>query len=216
MEVDHKLQVGIGRLDGSDEAADLGGVGDADGVAQAAGLHAGVHIVLQELHRPLRLLVLALKGAAEGGGQVHDDVQVGELPADLLIGLQRLLMGAVDVGLVVALAQGDHIAHLPQAQGVGVLGAPEVGDQGEEVGVGVLGQGGAGDLGGVGQLGDGLGADKGGKLHVTHTGVDEGVDDGQLLFCGNEAAVGFDALEPVAGAHFNDLNFFLHVYAPYV
>ena len=51
VEVDHQVQIGIGLLHGADHRTHLGRIGDADGIAQAAGLHAGVHIVLQEVDR---------------------------------------------------------------------------------------------------------------------------------------------------------------------
>jgi hypothetical protein len=103
MEVDAKMQLGIGSLHRLDDGLDLGRIGDADGVAEADGLHAGVHIVLEEGHNSVGILVFAFKGAAEGSGQIHDHVQVEVGSADLLISFQRLLMGAVNVGLIVSL-----------------------------------------------------------------------------------------------------------------
>ena len=117
-------------------------------------------------------------------------------------------MGAVDVGLVVALAEGDHVAHPPQAQLIGVLRAPQVGDQGEQVQAGILLQHHPGHVGGVRQLGDGLGADKGGVLDMLHTGGHQLVDDGQLLLRGDGGAL--DALESVPGPHFDDFNLLAH------
>ena len=207
MEVDHQVQGGIGSLHGGDDGLHLGGIGDADGVAQAAGGHAGVHVILQERHHGGGVLILALKGAAEGGGQVHDDIQVRIGGADLLVGLQGLLMGAVDVGLVVAHAEGHHIAHLPQAQLIGVLGTPR--HQGEQVHVGILFQHHLGHVLGVRQLGDGLGADEGGVLHMLHAGGHQVIDDLELLLRGDLGAL--DALETVTGADFNDFNLLAHV-----
>ena len=51
MEVDHQIQTGICVLHGADHCAHLGGIGNADSIAQAAGLHTGVHIVFQKIYR---------------------------------------------------------------------------------------------------------------------------------------------------------------------
>lgn len=160
----------------------------ADGVAQAAGGHAGVHVILQKLDHGGRIFVLTFEGAAEGGGQVHDHVQIGIGGTDLLVGLQGLLVGAVDVGLVVAHAQRHHIAYLPQPQLIGVLGTAQVGYQGKEVQIGVFLQNHLGDGFCIRQLGDGLGADEGGVLHVLDAGADQVVNDLELLLRGDLGA----------------------------
>ena len=200
-------QIGVGLLHGGQGVAHLGGIGDADGIAEADGLHAGVHVVLEEGHDRGGILVLALKGAAEGGGQVQHHVQIRVGLPHLPVGVQRLLVGAVDVGLVVAGAEGHHVADLAQAQVVGVGGAAHVGYQSHQVKLGILGEHILGDLGGVGQLGDGLGADKGGVLQVLHARVHQQVNDFLFQFGGDEIAL--DRLETVPGADFHDVDFFL-------
>ena len=70
MEVDHQIQTGICVLHGADHCAHLGGIGNADSIAQAAGLHTGVHIVFQKIYRGGGIVVFPLKGTAKGGGQI--------------------------------------------------------------------------------------------------------------------------------------------------
>ena len=86
-------------------------------------------------------------------------------------------MGAVDVGLIVGLADGDDIGQVPHPGGPGILYAAIVGHQriGGDVRVGrqhILGQ-----LCRVRHLGNGLGADKGGSLQHGHACVHQTVDD---------------------------------------
>ena len=204
--MDLQIQCGIGCLQRTNDGFYLCRVCDADGIAEAAGGHAGVDVIFQEIHYSLRIVVFALKRAAEGRSEIHHDIQVGVGRTDLLVGFQRLLVGAVDVGLVVALAQGHNIADLAQAQLVGVLSTAQVGHQGKQIQSRVFFQDSLGDCFGVGQLRDGLGADKGGILHVLDACRDQLINDVQLQFGGDRWST-FHALESVTGADFNNFDF---------
>ncbi len=154
-------------------------------------------------------MYLPLKGAAKGGGQVYHDVHIGVSGADLLVSFQRLFVGAVDVGLVVAGAQRDNVANLAQAQLIGVLRAAQVGHQSKQVQIGVLLQYHLGHSLGVCQLRDGLGADERSIFDVLHTGGDQTVDDVQLDLRGDGRRA-LHALETIAGTNFDDFDLLTH------
>ena len=143
---------------------------------------------------------------------INNDIHVGISSANLLVSVQGLFVGTVDVGLVVTDAERDHIADLAQTQLIGIGRAAEVRDQGEEVRVRMTGKDCPSDIGGVCHLGDGLGADKGSEFHVLHAGSQQLLNDLDFLLCGDLGT--FDALEAVARTDFTDLNGSRHGYSP--
>ena len=180
--MDCEFQFRISCLDCVDHGFDLSRIRNADGIAKANACQAGVYIVLQKADDLCRIIVLAFKGAAKGCRKIQNDFQVRIGGADFLIGVQRLLVRAVDVCLVMAHAERNHIADLAKAESIGIGSTAQIGDQCKQISVGILLQYSTGHISGIRHLGNRLGTDERGKLHTLHAGFHQPVNNLQLLF----------------------------------
>ena len=203
VEVGAEGAVGIGGGQGLDGLTHLLGVGHADGVAQREVPDTIVTHLADQIHQAADGGD-ALKGAAEGGGNIHGQLQLRAVVQHVAQLGKGLLVGAVDVGFVVGLAEGDDHVHALDAGSQGGLRAVQVGDQRKQIQIRVLLHAGGGQLLGVGHLGDGLGADKGSALEVADAGAHHTVDEIQLGFRGNDI---LQILKAVTRADFIQFNF---------
>ena len=112
-------------------------------------------------------------------------------------------MGAVDVGLVVGLADGDHIGQVAHPGVPGVLHAAIVGHQGIGGDVRMGREHIPGQLRRVRHLRNGLGADEGRGLQQLHTGVHQPVDDALFLLDGQQL---LQILPSVPGSAFKNMD----------
>ena len=137
VEVGAEGAVGIGGGQGLDGLTHLRGVGHADGVAQREVPDAVVTHLADQIHQTADGGD-ALKGAAEGSGNIHGQLQLRAVIQHIAQLGKGLLMGAVDVGLVVGLAErDDHVRALDTGSQRGLC-AVQIGDQGKQVQIGVL------------------------------------------------------------------------------
>ena len=206
MDVDLHFGVGEALYDALHGAAHLGGIGDADGVRQIDGVHIAAADALHEAQHLVQV-GNTLEGTAEGGGHADAQLQLGEALADAAQLLEGLVVGAVDVGLVVGLADGDHVCQILQAGSLGQLSALEVGDQRHQLLVGVLLHAVAGHLTGVHHLRNGPRADERGDLHAPDTAGEQPVDVFELLLRGQYLLEVLPAVTRPALKNFDLLHF---------
>ena len=115
-------------------------------------------------------------------------------------------MGPSHIGLVMALADGDHIGNVLDAGLDRVLHTAEVGGEGIHLDIGVLLQRPGGQLRGVRHLGDRFGADKGGDFELLHARVHDAVDQIRFLLEGQHL---LEVLPAVSRADFNHSDLLL-------
>ena len=193
-------------------AAHLRGVGNADGVRQVHRVHAAA---ADAFHKMQHLIQrgYALKWATEGGGHADAQLQLREALPDAAQLLKGLVMGSVDVGLVVGLADGDDIGQVLQPRRPGQLRPLEVGNKRHQFFVWILLHAVVGHLPGVHHLRDGLRADEGGDLNTLQSAGKQPVDVLQLLLRGQHP---FEVLPAISRSALKDLYFLHFLCASYV
>ena len=116
-------------------------------------------------------------------------------------------MRSADVGLVVALADRDHVGDVADAGVEGVFHTAEVRRERIQHRVRILLDAGLGQIRRVRHLRDRLGADEGSDLHLRHTGVEQSVDQVELLLKGQHL---LKILPTVARAAFQNIDLVCH------
>lgn len=186
-----------------ENAADVGGRGSAEGVADGDFVHAGIE---QFTGHAVDFFLgdFALEGADEGGGDVAANGESGvegaadEGPKKI----ERFGDGHADVFLGEGIRGGGEDGNALDARGEGAVKTPVVGHEGGKGDGGERRESGE-KIGGIGQLGDGGGMDKGRGLDVAASGIGEGAD--QFDLGGGGDGGGF-VLKSVAGRDFDEGN----------
>ena len=116
-------------------------------------------------------------------------------------------MRSADVGLVVALADRDDVRHVADAGVEGIFHTAEVRRERIQHRVRILLDAGLGQLRRVRHLRDRLRADEGRDLHLRHTGLEQSVDQVELLLKGQHL---LEVLPTVARTAFQNIDLVCH------